>query len=188
MRLCSLAVLLALPLAAADQNITIDLDPAQSKIAFTLSDVLHTVHGTFRMKTGRIEFDPASKTVSGKVVVDAASGDSGSGARDKRMERDILQTDRYPESTFTPTMIEGGKLDTAVSQATVTGWLEIHGERHQISVPVQIQISGPIVRAAGHFVVPYVEWGMKNPSTFLLRVNDKVDVDVTAVGTIQNGK
>jgi len=27
-----------------------------------------------------------------------------------------------------------------------------------------------------------VQWGMKNPSTFILRVSDKVDLDIAASG------
>jgi hypothetical protein len=33
-----------------------------------------------------------------------------------------------------------------------------------------------------HFTVPYVKWGMKNPSTFVLRVNQSVDIEIQASG------
>jgi hypothetical protein len=38
-----------------------------------------------------------------------------------------------------------------------------------------------------HFSVPYVRWGMKNPSTLFLRVGDTVSIDVRAAGRIQPG-
>ena len=40
----------------------VDLDPARSRVDFTLSSVLHTVHGTFQLKQGAIRFDPSSGT------------------------------------------------------------------------------------------------------------------------------
>lgn len=169
------------------QPTAIDLDPSRTKIEFTLGDVLHTVHGTFKLKSGRLELDPGTTAISGEIVVDAASGESGSAARDSRMRKSILEVDRYPEITFTATGMDGKVSPYGSSSITVTGWFQIHGQRHQISVPMQIQIFGAQATAKGHFVVPYVAWGMKNPSTFILRVNQQVDIDVTAVvSMVQN--
>jgi hypothetical protein len=33
-------------------------------------------------------------------------------------------------------------------------------------------------------VIPYVEWGLKNPSTLFLHVGDKVDIEIKTVGRI----
>jgi polyisoprenoid-binding protein YceI len=173
---------------ACAQPITINLDPSKTQIGFTLGDVLHTVHGTFRLKSGHLELNPETKAVSGQVVVDATSGESGSAARDSRMRKDILETGRYPEITFTPTGMEGGISPTAPSSLTISGWFQIHGERHQLAVPIQIQMLGNQAIAKGHFVVPYVAWGMKNPSTFLLRVDRQVDIEVTAVTTLAGSR
>jgi len=49
-----------------------------------------------------VEYDFASGKSSGKLVIDARSGQSGNGARDKRMHRTILESDRYPENRFYP--------------------------------------------------------------------------------------
>ncbi|MFI5103739.1 MAG: hypothetical protein ACHP79_02340, partial [Terriglobales bacterium] len=58
------------PVAFAEQK-TFELDPAQTKVAFTLGDVLHTVHGTFRLKRGTISLDDANGQAGGELVVDA---------------------------------------------------------------------------------------------------------------------
>jgi hypothetical protein len=47
--------------------------------------------------------------------------------------------------------------------------------------------SGDQVKASTGFDVPYQDWGMKNPSTFLLKVENKVKIDVSAVGNIAAG-
>ena len=39
--------------------------------------------------------------------------------------------------------------------------------------------------AKGKFVVPYVDWGMKDPSNFLFKVNKSVEIDVEASGHVK---
>lgn len=170
-------VLLASALAA--QQIPIDLDTQKTQIEFVVNDVLHTVRGTFRLKAGHIELNPASGDISGRIVVDAASGESGNATRDRRMSRNILEAQRFPEIFFTPAKIEGAVSLTADSSIAVTGQLVIHGQAHEITVPMQTHSSANEITASGKFLVPYVQWGMKNPSTLFLRVNDKVEVHVT---------
>lgn len=166
----------------------INLDPSKTQIEFTLADVLHTVHGTFKMKSGRLDLNPERKAISGQVIVDAASGDSGSGARDSRMRKHFLEADQYPEITFTATGMEGTLSPTGSSSVTITGWFAIHGQRHQLSVPMQIQMFGTQATAKGHFVVPYVAWGIRNPSTFILRVSQQVDIDISAVVSLARNR
>jgi YceI-like domain len=84
------------------EEISVELDPGKTEVAFVLSDVLHTVHGTFRLKQGHVSFDPDSNAMNGEIVVDAASGNSGSSARDKRMTPDVLEAQRFPEIRFAP--------------------------------------------------------------------------------------
>ncbi len=89
------------------QEMILELDPANSRIEFTVAATLHTVHGTFALKHGTIHFNPSNGAASGLVVVDAASGDSGNSGRDHKMHAEILESQRYPEITFTPTKMSG---------------------------------------------------------------------------------
>ena len=91
----------------AGRAMVLQLDPAHTSVEFTLGDVLHTVHGTFKLKRGNIDFDPATGKIGGEVVVDAASGDSGSTARDRRMNQKILESARYSDIVFAPDRVEG---------------------------------------------------------------------------------
>jgi polyisoprenoid-binding protein YceI len=162
--------------------ISVDLDAAKTKVSYVVGDILHTVYGTFRLVSGHISFDPATNVVTGNVTVDAASGNSGNATRDKRMIDDILEAQRYPEIRFAPAMCTGSLATVGGSNVEVTGLFFIHGQSHKITIPMQIRISQEQVAATGKFVVPYVQWGMKNPSNFFLRVSDKVGIDITAVG------
>jgi polyisoprenoid-binding protein YceI len=185
--LCFLATWLSpafvLPALRAEE-LAVDLDPAKTKVAFVLSDVLHTVRGTFHMKDGHVAFDPSGRAITGDVIVDATSGNSGSGTRDKRMTRDILETGQYPEIRFQPHKIGGTVSPSSPSNIEVTGSFLIHGQAHEITIPMQIQTSQAEITATGKFIVPYVLWGMKNPSNFLVKVSDKVEIDFVAVGYV----
>ena len=171
-------------ISAAAQRIDLNLDPSQTSVQFTLKDVLHTVHGTFRLKQGALQFDSGSGKVSGEIVVDAQSGDSGSSMRDRKMHREVLESETYPDISFRPIMVEGNLVDNGSSLVRVQGTFRIHGVDREISVPAVIQLSADHWIATVHFTVPYAKWGMKNPSTLFLRVEDTVAIDVSAAGRL----
>ena len=51
---------------------------------------------------------------------------------------------------------------------------------------MQIHIDGANCTAKSHFIVPHVNWGLKNPSVFILKVAKEVDVNLTMVGKLSN--
>jgi polyisoprenoid-binding protein YceI len=171
-------------LAAAAQDVAFQLDPQHTTVGFTLGDVLHTVRGTFHLKQGSLRFDPASKKLAGEIVVDAKSGESGSGMRDRKMHREVLESDRFPEITFRPDHVEGSVALQGKSSVKIHGVFSIHGSDHELTAPADLDVSSDHWTATIHFAVPYESWGMKNPSTLFLRVNGSVDIDLTASGTV----
>ena len=179
--------LLALSLAppAVAQEAVLELDPVQTQVSFTLGNVLHTVRGTFKLKRGTVEFDPNTGHASGLVVVDATSGDSGSHARDHKMHRDILESAQYPEITFAPEKLQGQVLPQGDFKVLVLGTFTMHGAGHPLTLVVQAHLAGEQLTAETHFAVPYVSWGLKNPSTLFLRVNDTVDIAIHTLGQIK---
>ena len=168
--------------AQTSEEILLELDPAATHIEFTLGSLLHTVHGSFALKQGLIRLDPANGRSSGELIVDATSGESGSVSRDRRMHKDILDSQHYPELTFIPDRVDG-KIDfSGTSEVQLHGLLKIHGTTHEVVLPVKAQIAQGQVTATATLAVPYVSWGMKNPGTLFLRVNDNVDIIIRAVG------
>jgi polyisoprenoid-binding protein YceI len=176
-------LLCTLPLAAAEN--TIELDPARTTINFTLADVLHTVHGTFKLKRGSITFDSSNGKASGEIVVDVASGNSGGGTRDKRMHKEILESARYPEAVFTADRVSGELAPRGPSELDVHGAFQIHGASHEMTFHFRANVNGNDVASTTGFTIPYVQWGMKNPSNFLLRVSEKVEMNITAEGLLR---
>ena len=179
------AVWLSLHPALFAQERIFDVDPGQTRVDFTVGDVLHTVHGSFKVKQGAISIDPATGKAGGVVLVDATSGESGSGARDRKMHKDILESAKYPEISIEPVRVSGNLSSSGESKIELQGNFKLHGSEHRVTLMAVVQINGDEWSATMHLVVPYVSWGLKNPSTFILRVNDTVDVDISARGRIR---
>lgn len=86
--------------------------------------------------------------------------------------------------TFHPDHAEGTLAPQGGSTLQVHGLFGIHGSEHDLTVPVQVNLAADSWNATARFVVPYVTWGMKNPSNFFLRVGDTVDVELSCAGTL----
>jgi|SRR3954469_23896133 polyisoprenoid-binding protein YceI len=174
------ALLLAGPLFAQERVFV--ADPAQSHVNFELGASLHTVHGTFRLKSGTLRFNTATGVADGQLVVDAESGDSGNKSRDGKMKKEILETQKYPEIIFTAQKVKGTIAATGKSQVELDGIMMLHGQPHPMQLTVPVEVNGGVVSADVPFEVPYVKWGLKNPSTFILKVKDTVEINVHMVG------
>jgi polyisoprenoid-binding protein YceI len=162
----------------------VDLDPEQTEINFTVGASLHSVHGTFKLKSGTVRFDTATGKATGLIVVDAASGESGNGGRDRKMHKDILGSEQYPEVVFTPVRVQGHLNADGESQVQVQGLIKLHGTEHEATMEARVTVTGNRLNANTHFTIPYVQWGLKNPSTFILRVSNQVQIDVRTTGRI----
>jgi polyisoprenoid-binding protein YceI len=178
-----LLTFVALGFSAAAQT-ALDLDPAKTSIQFTLDAALHTVHGTFQAKPGELRVDPKSGIVSGEIIVDARSGRTGNGMRDRKMHKDVLESEQYPEISFHPDRFTGALALQGKSAVKIHGVFNIHGVNREIEVPAEVQMVGANWTATAHFSIPYAKWGLKNPSTLFLRVSDSVEIDFTAMGTM----
>jgi polyisoprenoid-binding protein YceI len=173
-------------LPARAQHATIELDPTRSRVEFTLGATMHTVRGTFKLKHGAISFNPSTGDAAGRVVIDATSADTGNDGRDNKMHEEILESQKYPEIVFAPKRIEGQVTRDGSSQVRLNGIFAIHGTEQQVDLDVVVRNMGDEWTAETTFAVPYVNWGLKNPSTFFLRAKDTVNVTVRAVGRVPN--
>lgn len=172
---------------AQGSEVTLRLDAAQSQIHWTLDSTLHTVHGTFALKKGSVRFNSVSGEASGEIVADATSGASGNGSRDKKMHHEILESARYPEVVFRPKRIEGKVPADGSCQVEIQGIFVLHGAEHELSVPVNATVQGKQFRGSAKFIVPYIQWGLKSPNTFLLKADPTVGIELELLGTIERG-
>lgn len=168
---------------AAETQLT--LDPAQTKIDWSLGATMHTARGTFKLESGEIQFDLATGVVGGRIVIDAKSGSSGNDGRDKKMHREVLESERYPEIVFNPKSFKGTVPPSGAGSITLDGTFTLHGADHPFSMTLELSVSGKVLSATTNFKVPFVAWGLKDPSVFVLRVDKEVLVSVSTSGTLR---
>jgi polyisoprenoid-binding protein YceI len=166
-------------------QLVFSVDPAHSTLHWTLDTTLHLVHGTFAVKRGEVTVDSITGNATGEIVADATSGKTDNDSRDKKMHQEILETARFPEIVFRVSQIEGLATPLNKSQLKLSGIFTIHGTQHDMAVPADIEISGDHWTGTAAFTAPYIAWGIKNPSNFLLKASPTVDVTLELSGSLR---
>ncbi len=177
------ALALASPALAAER--VVKLDPKASEVSFTLDATMHVVHGKLRVTGGEVRFDPDTGATSGEVTVNARSAETDNARRDKKMHETILESERYPEMVFRLLRVEGRVETAGRSEVKLVGTMSLHGGDHPMTLPASVTVDGVTLTADVRFEVPYVEWGMEDPSFLVVRVAKTVAVTVHVVGRIE---
>ncbi|HEX9670184.1 MAG TPA: YceI family protein [Thermoanaerobaculia bacterium] len=176
---------LALAFLPAARGLTLELDPQKSGILFTFGATMHEVHGTMEIEGGRLQYDPASRAAAGRVVIDLTTAQTGNERRDKKMHAKILETQRYPQAVFTLERVTGAYNAIGQSDLQLHGSVDFHGATHPVTFPAEVRTENDRVTARGHLTIPYVKWGLDDPSFLLLRVSKTVDVTLEVAGTLR---
>jgi polyisoprenoid-binding protein YceI len=179
-----LALVATLGPVAVAQHQTFDVNPDTSEVKMSLKTTHELVSGTFHIQSGSIEFDRSTPRMSGSVVVLAGSGKTGNTSRDKKMNKDILEVEQHATVSFEPKSYVGAIAPSGDSTIQVSGILTLLGTPHEITVPVLVHLDGATGTAKTHFVVPYVQWGLKNPSFLIWKADNDVAIDLFLAGRL----
>jgi polyisoprenoid-binding protein YceI len=110
------------------------------------------------------------------ITADLTSLESDDDRRDGQLERQALETGRFPEATFAVTSpIDLGTVpaDGASVQVDATGDLTIHGVTNSVTIPITATRSGDTVTVAGSIDILFADYGMEKPQSFIvLSVDD----------------
>jgi hypothetical protein len=181
-----LALAAILAPAALAQHQTFAVNPHASEVKMKLNTTHEVVNGTFHIQSGSIEFDGSAPKMSGSVTVLADSGKTGNASRDKKMNKDILKVDQYTTVSFAPKTYTGTIAASGDSTIQVSGVFTLLGNPHDLTIPMQIHMDGSKATARAQFVVPYVQWGLKNPSFMFWKAENDVAIDLNLVGQVSN--
>jgi polyisoprenoid-binding protein YceI len=175
-------------IAAAQETaktITLAVDPGQSKVHWALESTLHTVHGTFAVRSGNVTIDAATGRAAGEIVVDATSGESGNDGRDKKMHKEIIESAKYREIVFRPDHFDGAIPSQGAVSGQLHGIFSLHGTDHEMTLPIRADLAPEHWKGTAKFVVPYIAWGLKSPSNFFLKADPTVTVELELAGPVK---
>ncbi len=187
--LLALVALISLRAIAADlvpqgKVAALELDPAKTVITYSLDGWPHHTDGTFKLKHGLIGLDPATGKMDGVITVAAASGDSDHSIRDDRMKSSVLEVAQFPEISFAPRQVVSHGTIAKEFPVKVEGLMLLHGVQHGLTVDATVSREGNNVTIHCDFTIPYVAWGLEDPSIMMFKVAKEVAIDVTTVARL----
>jgi polyisoprenoid-binding protein YceI len=183
--LSSCLVMVLAVLASAAEPLDLHLDADTSRAAFTLGSTLHTVHGEIPITRGTLRFDPDGGDASGDVVLDARGALTGNRKRDKKMHGEVLRSDEFPDLVFHLTRVDGALPPDGTGELELVGSLELLGVAHDITIPAEVTRDGASIVGHGTVSIPYVSWGLEDPSVFVMRADKEVQVELEVRGRLE---
>ena len=139
----------------------LSVDPANSKVLFTGSKVTGKHDGGFNQFSGTIDL------VNGKpqdsrvwVEIETASVFTDTDGVTKHLQTgDFFEVEKFPKASFSSTKIEPDAAKGADSY-TVTGDLELRGEKKTVTFPATISVTPEAVAVNAEFAINRKDFGI----------------------------
>lgn len=181
--LVALGILGAVCLGAqAPKAMRYRFDAPQSMLRWELPATLHTVRGVAPRFEGSVQLDSSPGggfAVRARIVVDAASMDTGNAKRDRTMREKVLETNRYPEIVFELARFTGDLSRVRPGQnfsGEIEGTLTVHGRSQPVRSPVEVNVLEDHAIVTGSFPLHWKKYGLADPSFGLVKVKDPMRV------------
>lgn len=101
------------------------------------------------------------------LTADVSTLTSDESRRDNKIRTLGLESDTYPEATFTltePVPVPSTLTDTGIGSASVTGDLTIHGATREVTIEVELQQVNGRVEVVGSHTFEWDEFEMERPN------------------------
>ena len=145
-----------------------------------------TAEGTTTNVQGEIHLTPAGLDPSQPttITIDLKSLKSDQAQRDGQVQR-YLQTSQYPTATFTATKLTGypdSFTSGQPSQMQLTGTLDVHGVKKEVTWDVKANKAGNILTGLATLKVNFGDFGLPVPNIAgIVSVQDGLTLQVTIV-------
>lgn len=157
---------------AASESLTID--PQASKVEFVGSKVTGKHEGSFPTFSGKIDLVGGKPETSKiKVEIDTTSVKTDEEKLTGHLKSpDFFDTEKFPKATFESTSIKPGGEKGATH--TITGNLDLHGQKKTITIPATIKVEADAVTAKSEFSINRKDFNIN----YAGKANDLIRDDV----------
>ena len=156
-------------------------------------DLPNDAVGTTSDVEGQIVFsdDGTVDAEQSKITVDVRSLRSDSDRRDSYIQRNSLESNRYPEVTIAVTEIRGHSWPLPTSGEVsfeMIGDLTIRDQTRSVTWETTATFSGGAVEGLAKTVVTFEQYGMTKPRVaIVLSVVDEIRLEINFVATVSGG-
>jgi polyisoprenoid-binding protein YceI len=130
----------------------------------------NTAVGRTPAVTGSLVLAGASIT-NVEITADLTQLQSDDDRRDGQLQRQAIETGRFPAATFrltSPIDLGAAPEDGEAIDASATGELTLHGVTRTVTVPVEAVLSGDVVTVTGSIEILFADYDIERPQSFLV--------------------
>ena len=153
------------------------LVPGQSRVEYHIDHSVAAVTDVAGPARGTAQVDSAGQLVSGQVDVDLRGLQTGIAKRDGHIKSaEYLDVEHFPLARFA---LAG--THAAGDSVQATGTLDLHGETHDLHLPLRVTHDGARLHVEGRFRFALADWGIKRPKKMIFAAGKTVDVRLDLV-------
>jgi polyisoprenoid-binding protein YceI len=117
-----------------------------------LTGTLESASLQMTVKTGSLEETGADFTAQQKQIITSS------------MQKEVLETEKFPEAVFKSTKVTAKKLNENQFEAKLEGDLTLHGVTRHIIIPAKVMVENDTLRATGKFEFDRDDFNIKTHS------------------------
>jgi polyisoprenoid-binding protein YceI len=162
-----------------------------NQVVFTSKAATETFQGKTDQIEGTISVDPAlvQDSVTVNLTVDLTRLKTGIGKRDQHMRENHLETDKYPNATFTGATLlsaSGNALGAgAPAKFEVEGSFTLHGVSRRMRANVEVTLSDPsTLQFKATFPVALADYNISRPKFLFLKLGEVQELAVTGTAKL----
>jgi polyisoprenoid-binding protein YceI len=157
---------------ASDPDGTWSVDPETSFVGYRVREQLASLPAPSDA-VGRSTAVSGSLTIDGleitsvEVTADLTQLTSDESRRDDRIRTSGLETDTFPEASFTltePIVFEAEPADGEAVEVVAIGDLRLHGVTRSVEIPIQARRTGEMIEVVGSLEIAFADHDIVAPS------------------------